>query len=369
MLREGNSVNVRIAYKIVYPKKAPSLVIPQHETVEEIRQRFDLDTVYKLASNENPLGVSPKAIEAIRNIADKGNLYPDSQSDKLLIAKIAQRHALSTENVFIACGAANVLKHACDVFIQPQDECIICSPTYPPYYYLVFKNEGVIIDLPVTEDQYLDLPAIEKAITKKTKLLFLCNPNNPTSTSISRNDIRDLLTKIPNNIIVLADEAYIDFVDNIDEVNLVPLLSEFPNLIIIRTFSKVYGLAAVRLGYALACPEIIKYLNKSVDARSLNIFAIEGGVAALDDKEFYLKTIENNRTEREYLTRELGSLGYKVYKSQANFLWVNFFESTIDIYKKLLRHGVIIRGEFNFGRISIGTHNQNSKLVKAFKEL
>lgn len=350
-------------------KEAPSSVIPRSISISTIVEKYKPETIYKLASNENPLGVSPKALEAMIYAASNANLYPDSTRDKLLISKIALYNNLSSNNIFIACGAANVLKHICEIFIQQNDECIICNPAYPPYYFLVFKNNGRIIEVPVNKDQFIDIDAIKRAITKQTKIIFLCNPNNPTSTAISRDSIYSLLSQIPKNIIVIADEAYIDFADNMEELTLLPLLSDFPNLIIVRTFSKIYGLAAARLGYAIACPEIIQYLNKSVDARSLNIFAIEGGLAALDDIDFYKKTINNNTNERKYLSKELSRMGYKVYDSQANFLWVDFHRPAIGVYEDLIRYGIIIRGDFINARISIGTHIQNEALIRALIDI
>ena len=351
-------------------KKAPSTVIPSCMSVPAAKEKFGLKTVYKLASNENPLGVSPKAMEAMQAAIPGSYLYSDSTRDKVLIAKLAERNGLSPENVFIACGAANVLKHVSDVFIRPQDGCIIPSPAYPPYFFWVFKNGGSIVEVPCRPaDQTLDVEGILAAVDSRTKLLFLCNPNNPTSTALPRDVVEGLLEKLPRDVIVVADEAYIDFSDDPAALTLVPCLAKFPNLVVVRTFSKIYGMASVRMGYALACPEIISYLNKSMDARSISTFGVEGAIAALDDEDFRQKTIANNKAERAYLTEEISRMGYKVYASQSNFIWVDFGRVARDVYNDLLPYGVIIRGDFHFARISIGLHIENETLINALKDL
>ena len=195
------------------------------------------------------------------------------------------------------------------------------------------------------------------------------NPCNPTSTALSGKDLLALIDQLPKDVIVVVDEAYIDFADNSQEMTMVPHLADHPNMIVVQTYSKIYGLAAIRLGYALACPEIIRYLSKAMAARSLSTIAIEGGIAALEDEEFRRKTIENNSTEREYLTREFRAMGYKVCDSQANFIYADFGIPCGDLYFALLPYGVMIRGDFSMARISIGLHHQNETLVNAVKDL
>lgn len=351
-------------------QKAPSTVIPSCMSVPAVKEKFGLETVYKLASNENPFGVSPKAVEAMRAAAPSGHLYSDGTRDKALIAKLAERNGLQSENVFIACGAANALKHVCDVFVRPNDACVIPSPAYPPYFFWAFKNGGRIVEVPCRAcDQTLDTEAIIAAVDKSAKVIFLCNPNNPTSTALPREQVVAMLRRLPKDVIVIADEAYVDFADDPAGLTLVPCLAEFPNLVVVRTFSKIYGMASVRLGYALACPEITGYLNKSMDARSISTFGVEGAIAALDDEEFRQKTIRNNAAERAYLTEALTGMGYRVYPSQSNFLWVDFGRPGRAVYNDLLPYGVIIRGDFEFARISIGLHVENETLVNALADI
>ena len=351
-------------------KKAPSTVIPVGISIKAAKEKYGLETVYKLASNENPYGVSPKALEAMAAALKDGYLYPDSTRDAVLKDKLAKKHDLLPENIMITCGAANALAFAGEAFIKPGDECIITSPAYPPYYYIVYKNGGTIIDVPSRkEDMKMDIEGVLNAVTDKTRLVFVCNPNNPTSTCLPGDEIISFIKKFPKDVIVVVDEAYIDFTDDPEKTTMVSHLKEVPNMIVVRTFSKLYGMAAIRLGYALACPEIIGYMNKAMAARSLSNVGIEGAIAALDDEEFRLKTINSNREERKYLTEEFRALGYTVYESQANFIYVDFGCSCQDLYFKLLPYGVMIRGDFPNARISIGTHVQNETLVNAVKDL
>lgn len=351
-------------------KKAPSTVIPVGISMDAAKEKYGLDHVYKLASNENPYGVSPKAAEAMKGAIKDGYLYPDSSRDNALRKKLAQRHSLVMENIMLTCGAANALAFAGEAFIRPGDECIITSPAYPPYYYIVFKNGGVIVDVPSRKaDMKMDIDGVLAAVTEKTRLIFICNPNNPTSTCYRGSEIYAMIQKLPRDVIVVVDEAYIDFVDDPEETSMVSRLLETPNMIVVRTFSKTYGLAAIRIGYALACPEIIGYLNKAMAARSLSNIGIEAAIAALDDDEFRRLTVENNRAERKYLTDTFRAMGYTVYESQANFLYVDFGVNCQELFGKILAYGVMIRGDFPYARISIGKHEQNSALVAAVKDL
>lgn len=353
-------------------KKAPSTVIPVGISMAEAREKCGLDEVYKLASNENPYGVSPKALEAMANALKEGHLYPDSTRDTVLKRKLAAwiGCGVRSENIMLTCGAANALAFAGEAFIKPGDECIITSPAYPPYYYIVYKNGGTIVDLPSrAEDLKMDIRGVLEAITEKTRLIFVCNPNNPTGTAHSGSAIYEFVQKVPKDVIVVVDEAYIDFTDDPREVSMVSRLMAQPNMIVVRTFSKTYGLAAIRIGYALACEEIIGYMNKAMAARSLSNIGIEAAIAAIDDVEFRDMTVNCNRVEREYLSDAFRDMGYRVYESQTNFIYVDFRVNCQALYFELLAYGVMIRGDFPNARISVGTHEQNKRLVQAVKDL
>lgn len=349
-------------------KEAPATVIPRCMPLTQAQKLYG--RVYKLASNENPFGVSPLAEAAMIAEAPKCYLYSDNSQETILIAKLAERNGMKPENVYVSSGAANVLKDICEVFIQPGTECIVSNPSYPPYYYWIFKNGGTIVDIPCRkDDQKMDLEAMKRAINEKTRILLLCNPNNPTSTAVSREQMLELVRALPKTAILVADEAYVDFADDPECLTLAPFIEEFPNIVVVRTFSKIYGMASARIGYSLACKEITQYLFKAMAARDLNGMGVVGAIAALDDEAFRQKTIENNRVEREYLIREIRAMGLKTWDSQSNFLWVDCGRPAAELHDALLPHGVLIRGDFPLARISIGLHEQNETLIQALRAL
>lgn len=351
-------------------KTAPSTIIPVGVSIEEAKNTYHLEHVDKLASNENPFGVSPKAQAAMAEAIRSAHLYPDSTRDTLLKRMLSERRGLRPEQIMLTCGAANALAFAGEVFLRPGTECIIPSPAYPPYYYIAFKSGAEIVDIPCRPDTMaLDSAAILAAVTEKTRMIFLCNPHNPTSTALSGAQLLELVEKVPENVMVVVDEAYIDFAADAPATTMVPHLAEHPNMIVIHTFSKLYGMAGVRLGYAMACPEIIRYLSKAQAARSMSTIAIEGGIAALEDEDFRRMTVENNARQRLRLTQELRRMGFRVCDSQANFLYVDFYQNPGQLYFSLLPYGVMVRGDFPMVRVSIGTPEQNSRLLEAVQDL
>ena len=356
--------------KAYIQREAPSSVIPHCMTVTAVKKKYGFDAVYKLASNENPFGVSPKAAKAIEESIKTCHLYSDNSHEDILYGKLAALHDVTPSQIFIAGGAASVLSQIADVFLQEGTECIIPSPAYPPYYFWAYRNCTAIVDVPCNqENQTLDTEAVLAAVTPRTRLIFLCNPNNPSSTAISRDSLVSLISRLPRDVIAVVDEAYVDFADDPAGLTMIPCLPQFPNMIVVRTFSKLYGMASARLGYSVACQEITDYLNKAVASRGINCFGVDGGIAALDDVAFREKTIENNRVERQYLTEALTGLGFQVYHSQSNFIWVDFGRPASAVHDDLLPYGIIIRGDFPFARISIGLHHENERLVQALTEI
>ena len=358
--------NVTKKYLQVEP---PTTVIPRCMPRSLAREKYG-DPIYKICSNENPFGPSPKAVEAMQAAMAECYLYSDGSREIVLRSKLAAKHNVLPENIYFSAGASNVLKDLVEVFVCKDDEVIVSKPSYPPYYNWIFKNSGICVDVPCrAEDQKMDMEGLLAAVTDRTKMLLLTNPNNPTSTAVPKEAMLNLLDNLPETIIVIADEAYVDFADNPDDLTLAPYVSKYPNLVVVRTFSKIYGLAAVRLGYCISCKEINVYLNRAVAARDLNTFGTEGGIAALDDEDHKQRTIVNNKVERDYITKEIQNLGYKIFESQSNFVWVDFGIPAADVHDDLLPYGLIIRGDFNFARISIGLHYENEALINALKDI
>lgn len=348
--------------------KRPVVAMPPAVSVARAKREFGLESVIKMCSNENPLGVSPKAAEAMRRAVDEACFYADPEPENALKAKVAASLGLAPKNVMITSGAAFALNFIGEAFIQPGDECILSSPTYPPYYSIIQKNGGRVVDVPMTKKLEFDLEGILKAIGGNTKLIFVCNPCNPTGRAVYRDELARFAAKVPEDVILVFDEAYVQFAKSPCLLTMVPEIASRKNVIVVQTFSKLYGLAGIRVGYAAASEEVITYMQRESIARSLNVVGIDGAIAAMDDVEFARKTVENNASGRDYLTREFARLGYEVYPSEANFVYVDFRADPKEVARKILPYGIIIRGDFPFLRISIGTLEQNERIVRAIEK-
>jgi histidinol-phosphate aminotransferase len=349
--------------------KRPVVSMPPAVSVLKAMENYGLDSVVKMCSNENPFGVSLMAAAAMHDEIENIFNYADPEPENALREKIAQSVGVKAQNILITSGAAYALNFVGEVFIQPGDECILCSPTYPPYYSIILKNGGNIVDVPMTSDLKFNFDGIVAALTDKTKVIFICNPNNPTGCTVYREEMLKFVERIPEDVILVMDEAYVQFSKDPAALTMVPVLAYKNNIVVVQTFSKLYGLAGIRVGYAVSTPEIISFMGREAIARALNVVAVRGALAGMDDVEFARKTIENNANGREYLTEEFTKMGYTVYPSESNFVYVDFRVEPKEFSKKILPYGIIIRGDFPYLRISIGTMEQNKKLVTAIKEI
>lgn len=349
--------------------KRPVVAMPPAVSVIKAKETYSLDSVIKMCSNENPFGVSPMAAAAMKDEIEKVCFYADPEPENTLKAKVAESIGMASQNVMITSGAAFALNFVGEVFIQNGDEGILCSPTYPPYYSIIQKNGGTVVDVPMTRNLDFDFDGIVNAITEKTKVIFVCNPNNPTGCTVYRDTMLKFANRVPEDVILVMDEAYVQFSKDPDALTMIPAIKNHKNIIVVQTFSKLYGLAGIRVGYAVSTPEIVTYMQRESIARSLNAIGIRGAIAAMDDVEFARRTVENNAEGRDYLAREFTKLGYKVYPSESNFIYVDFNVDPKEITQKLLPYGIIIRGDFPCLRISIGTADQNKKLINAIKEI
>lgn len=325
------------------------------------------EEIYKLSSNENQLGPSPKAIEALIRSASNSHLYPDFFAIDLR-SKIAEKFGFGKENVITACGSSMILELLGQVFVKPKDEVIFCVPTFMLYASIATGNEGIPVMLPLNDKLEYDLEAMLKAINEKTKMVMICNPNNPTGTALSGKQIREFIGKVPDHILVVVDEAYIEFADRPDVETMLPLVKEKENVIILRTFSKIYGLAGLRVGYGIASPEMIDLLSRKLPAFNTNKAAVEAAKASLEDEEFLEKSYQMILEGRKYLEEEFEKLGFTVYESQTNFIYVDTHVNPNIVSEELEKKGIIIRGNFAFTRITIGTMEQNQKIIKCMKE-
>jgi len=364
--------------------KTTSQVKPQHglkairpympgKPIEEVQREYGLTDVIKLASNENPLGASPKVLAALEAALPQLNYYPDAQNFYLRQA-IARRLGLALEQVVIGNGADGIIRETCVAYLEDGDEVIVSRSSFPVYDISTHVMRGKLIKTPL-KDYRLDLEAMVRAITDRTKLIFVCNPNNPTGTMVTAAEVAAFMAAVPDHVLVIFDEAYYEFVDSADYPDSLRYVREGrQNVMVLRTFSKVYGMAGLRLGYGLADPEILAPLRLAKESFPVNRLAQVAGLAALDDQEFLQRTVAVNRVERRFLYGELDRLKLDYVPSQANFILVEIGSNAGRVFQALLEKGVIVRRCLSYDlpgslRVSVGTHEQNARFIAALEKV
>ena len=341
------------------------------KSIEEIRERFGLAKVVKLASNENPLGASPKAVEAFHGIADSLHLYPRGDAPKL-IDSIAKMYGVATNEIVIGNGSDEIIDMVGKAFIRQGDNCVGITPTFSVYKFTTLSNGADFIGVGEGEVR-ASLDDLAKAVNDKTRVAFICNPNNPTGAYYTEAEIRDFLKKVPQNVLVFLDEAYAEFATAPDYPNMAKFVREYPNLFVNRTFSKIYGLAGLRVGYAFSNAEVIRALWKVKPPFDVNQAAQVAAIAALGDKEHVQATRKMNAEGIAVLTREFNALGLKVLPTQANFICVKIGERAKELVAFLEQNGMIVRGLTSFGmpeyiRVTVGKPEENAFLMELVKK-
>jgi len=341
--------------------------------IEEVQREYGLAEVVKLASNENPLGTSPKAIAAMQAELAKLNLYPESTCPELTEA-VAARLGMPPESLLFDNGGDAILSSIAQAFVNPGDEAIMANPSFVSYPTSVQIMSGRCVLVPLDADYRHDLPAMAAAITPRTKLIYVCNPNNPTGTIVTKRETDWLLERVPEHALVVFDEAYYDFVENPEYPQTLEYVREGRNVIVVRTFSKIYGLAGVRVGYAVARPDLIDSLAKVREVFAVDRVAQAGARAALTDEEFRQRTIAVNSAGKRYLYERFQSLGRRYVPTDANFVWVDLGVDTRIAFDRLLRRGVIVRPGFiwdypTWARVTIGTQAENEKFIAALSDV
>jgi len=340
--------------------------------IEEVKRELGLKEIIKLASNETSVGPSPLAIEAIKKEVQNINLYPEGSS-RLLREKLAHKLNLDKDMIIVGNGADNIINLVGMAFINEGDEVITGEITFPAYETAAKIMGGKIIPVKLKDYTY-DLEEIARRINKRTKVIFICNPNNPTGTIVDKEAVDRFVRQIPENIIIVFDEAYYDYVEDENYPDSLSYVFGGKNVIILHTFSKIAGIAGLRIGYALAKPELISYLRRVVNPFTTNRLAQVAALASLDDEEHRRKVLRSNQEGKKYLYRELKKIDLFYLPTEANFIFIDLKEDTEVIFEKLLRKGVIIRpGETwgcpNFIRVTIGTPYENKKFINALKEI
>jgi histidinol-phosphate aminotransferase len=339
--------------------------------IEEVARELNLpaDSIIKVASNENPFGPSPLALAAMQKAIAGVNLYPDGNAFYLK-QKLAAKLGVETDNLILGNGSNEIIEFVAHALLTPGADVVVsqyCFAIYP----IVAKMFGAnVFTVPAINHGH-DLPAMLKAITRKTRIVFVANPNNPTGTLAPREEVIQFVNDVPDDVLLVMDEAYIEFLD--DAVDLVPLVrfGTRPNLILMRTFSKIYGLAGLRIGYGIANSEFVAALEKIRQPFNINSLAQTAALAALDDDEHVRKTRANNFNGLEFFSRALRDLKLEFVPSFANFILVRVGEGQ-KVFDAMQKQGVIVRpmGGYQMPewiRISVGTPQENERCLNALK--
>lgn len=341
--------------------------------IEEVARELGLDpsTVIKMASNENPLGPSPKAVEAMRAALGSVHLYPDGNAFYLK-RQLAASLQVGTDRVVLGNGSNDILEFVGHAFLRPGAEVVASQYCFAVYPIVTHLFGAKYVETPA-KDYGHDLDAMAAAITPATRIVFVANPNNPTGTLADSGAVLRFLDKVPRSVLVVMDEAYYEFLER--PLDLLPLIrgGAYPNLLLARTFSKIYGLAGLRLGYGIGHPEVVSLLEKIRQPFNVNLLAQAGALAALGDLEHVARSRDNNTAGLRYFEGELKRLGLEFIPSQANFLLVRVGKGQ-EVFVALQKAGVIVRPMAGYRlpewvRISIGTPSENRRCVESLEAI
>ena len=333
----------------------------------------------KMASNENPFGPSPRAIEAMQEAAEQANFYPDNDVVDLRL-KLAERFAVKPEQVLVTAGSTELINDLARILLRPGLNAITSRLSFIIYPIATQASGGRLVEAPMRENCF-DLDAIAAAVDQNTRLIYLANPNNPTGTMFDAAALDRFLDQIPENVIVALDEAYCDFASSFAATRGVAysrgldyVRAGRQNLVVLRTFSKAHGLAGLRIGYGFGTAELMGYLGRVRTTFSVSSVAQAAALAALDDEVHVRRALENNATGAEFLTRNLAEMGYGVTPTWANFVFVELDQEAAPLARRLQEEGVIIRPLAPWGapqamRVTIGTPEQNACFVDAFRKV
>lgn len=356
------------------------LKIPEHiknlipyepgKPLEELERELGIKNSIKLASNENPIGPSPEALRAIEKILPNIHRYPDG-SGFYFKKTIAEYFNLRPQNIILGNGSNEIIELSVRTFLNPGDEIVMADQSFIVYQIVTQSAncKGIIVSL---RDFTHDLDRMADAVTEKTRMIFISNPNNPTGTAVGREDVERFMGRLRDDIIVIFDEAYYEYVERKDFPDTLKYVVEGKNVIVLRTFSKIYGMAGLRIGYGFGRDELVDYMNRVRQPFNVNSLAQIGAVAALKDKSHLERSIEVNRKGKEYLYGEFKKLGLNYVPTEANFILVKAGNGR-NIYNRLLKNGVIIRPldgyKFpDYIRVTIGLPEENKRFIEALKE-
>ena len=336
--------------------------------IDELQRELGLTRVIKLASNENPLGPSPKALAALSGAQDMLHRYPDGGAYQLRQA-IAERWKVAGEQVILGNGSDEILGLLARTFLTPGDEAVMADHTFVIYKMEVTAVHGKPVIVPLVSWTH-DLESMVRAMTPRTRLLFVCNPNNPTGTMVPAEAVDRLMARVPEDVIVVFDEAYFEYVRNTQFPDAMAYVKQGRNAIVLRTFSKIYGLAGLRIGYGISTPEIIDFLNRVRPPFNANSLAQKAALGALGDDEHVAKSRAVNAAGMEQIEKGLRALGLTPIPSETNFIYFDAKQDGRRVFEALLREGIIVRHiDGTMLRVTIGQPDENTAFLQALKKV
>lgn len=357
--------------ELIHPWTKRIRPYPPGKPVEEVERELGF-TAVKLASNENPLGPSPKAVEAILKAVQRVNMYPDGQG-YYLKKRLAEIRQLDLEQIILGAGSTDLIELAAKTFLCGGDEAITSESAFY-IYRLAIEEMGAGLVLVPLRDMTFDLTGIARAVTQRTKVIYLGNPNNPTGTMFTAAELDRFLDSIPSTILVVLDEAYCDYVQRPDYSHSLDYVRAGRNVLVLRTFSKVHGLAGLRLGYGMGHEELIGALERIRSPFNANSLAQAAGLAALEDRDHVARSVESNSREMKFLTEELALAGVRYTPSVGNFLLIDTGRDCEEDFVRLLHEGVIVRPMKLYGfptslRVTVGAHEDNQRFLEGLQRI
>jgi len=349
---------------------------PPGKPISELERELGIQNIAKLASNENPLGPSPAAIQAIKDSASEVWLYPDGGGFALKQA-LSAKHGVAIDQITLGNGSSDMLEFVVRVFVNPGDEVLFSQHSFA-IYPLVTQAVGAIGVAAPAKNWGYDLDALQARISDKTRVIFIANPNNPTGTWLTGDELDAFMMQVPSDVIVVMDEAYFDYAIDLagadGYVDTIPWVENYPNLVVTRTFSKSYGLAGLRVGYSVSHPDVADLLNRIRPPFNVNLPALAAAEAALTDEAHLQKSVALNRAGLKQLQQGFDAMGLSYIPSVGNFISVDVGQEAAPLYQALLYEGVIVRPVGNYEmpnhlRISVGLPEQNERFLNGLKNV
>ena len=337
--------------------------------VKELERELGIANSVKLASNENPVGCSPKALQAIADFLPEISRYPFGDA-YYLRQTVAEYYGVSGDKLLFGTGSNEIIELAIRTFLKDDEHVLSPAPSFSVYGIIAQAAGKSCKWVPVQKNFKFDFEALAAGIDDKTRMIFLSNPNNPTGEYFTQAELSDFMSKVPSDVIVVMDEAYVEYVDADDFADSLPVLDTYKNMFIMRTFSKAYGLASARVGYVIACEEAIDMMNRVRQPFNTNMFAQVAAKAAMEDKDHLTMVIKENKDGKEYLYAQFAKLGLEYVPTQANFILVKVGNGE-KVFNDLLKEGVIVRylgpGLAEWIRVSVGTMKENEIFIDKLK--